>query len=191
MPAERVLCVNRAVAAQFLFLFGSDWCLGSQQMNTHNEIISEQRFICSREELLSKVIIFIHVPIGFAYVWFRIFIAVFMNELGFLIILSFNVLVTASGKLLFNAESPAQCSGNIEGQDRGRGRGEQREGQEGGHICIRIADKDSGLIPMSGRSPGEGNGNPLQYSCLENPMDGGARQAMVHGVKKSQTRLSN
>ena len=37
---------------------------------------------------------------------------------------------------------------------------------------------------------GEGNGNPLQYSCLENPMDGGAWQAAVHGVAKSQTRLS-
>ena len=41
---------------------------------------------------------------------------------------------------------------------------------------------DLGLIPGSGRSPGEGNGNPLQYSCLENPMDGGAWQATVHGV---------
>ena len=50
---------------------------------------------------------------------------------------------------------------------------------------------DLGLIPRSSRSPGEGNGNPLQYSCLENPMDGGAWQAMVHGVKKSQTQLSN
>ena len=38
---------------------------------------------------------------------------------------------------------------------------------------------------------GEGNGTPLQYSCLENPMDGGARWAAVHGVAKSQTRLSN
>ena len=38
---------------------------------------------------------------------------------------------------------------------------------------------------------GEGNGTPLQYSCLENPMDGGARQAAVHGVAKSWTRLSN
>ena len=38
---------------------------------------------------------------------------------------------------------------------------------------------------------GEGNGTPLQYSCLENPMDGGARWATVHGVEKSQTRLSN
>ena len=44
---------------------------------------------------------------------------------------------------------------------------------------------DSGLIPGSGRSPGEGNGNPLQYFCLENPMDGGAWQATVHGVAKS------
>ena len=41
---------------------------------------------------------------------------------------------------------------------------------------------DLGLIPGSGRSPGEGNGNPLQYSCLENSMDRGARQARVHGV---------
>ena len=44
-----------------------------------------------------------------------------------------------------------------------------------------------GSIPGSGRSPGEGNGNPLQYSCLENPMDAGAWWATVHGVTKSQT----
>ena len=43
---------------------------------------------------------------------------------------------------------------------------------------------DMGLIPGSGRSPGEGNGNPLQYSCLENPMDRGAWWATVHGVTK-------
>ena len=42
-----------------------------------------------------------------------------------------------------------------------------------------------------GRSPGEGNGNPLQYSCLENFMDGGAWWATVHGVAKSRTRLSD
>ena len=48
-----------------------------------------------------------------------------------------------------------------------------------------------GWIPGSGRSPGEGNGNPLQYSYLENPLDRGAWQATVHGVAKSQTRLSN
>ena len=46
---------------------------------------------------------------------------------------------------------------------------------------------DPGLIPGSGRSPGEGNGNPLQYSCLENPMDRGAWQATVHGVTNSWT----
>ena len=50
---------------------------------------------------------------------------------------------------------------------------------------------DLGSIPGSGRSPGEGNGNPLQYSCLENPMDGGAWWATVHGVAKSRTRLSD
>ena len=47
--------------------------------------------------------------------------------------------------------------------------------------------KDVGLIPGLGRSPGEGNGNPLQYSCLENPTDRGAWQATVHRVAKSQT----
>ena len=46
---------------------------------------------------------------------------------------------------------------------------------------------DLGSIPGLGRSPGEGNGNPLQYSCLENPMDGGSWWAAVHGVAKSQT----
>ena len=46
---------------------------------------------------------------------------------------------------------------------------------------------DPGSIPGSRRSPGEGNGNPLQYSCLKNPMDGGVWQATVHEVAKSQT----
>ena len=46
---------------------------------------------------------------------------------------------------------------------------------------------DLGSIPGSGRSPGEGNGNPLQYSCLENPMDRGAWLATVHGVAESDT----
>ena len=50
---------------------------------------------------------------------------------------------------------------------------------------------DLGSIPGSGRSPGEGNGNPLQYYCLENPMDRGAWWATVHGVAKSWTRLSD
>ena len=52
-------------------------------------------------------------------------------------------------------------------------------------------DLDSGLIPGSGRSPGEGNGSSLQYSCLENPKDRGAWRATVHGVIKSWTQLSD
>ena len=48
---------------------------------------------------------------------------------------------------------------------------------------------DLGSIPGSGRSPGEGNGYPLQYFCLENPMDRVAWQATVHGVTKSRTQL--
>ena len=47
--------------------------------------------------------------------------------------------------------------------------------------------RDVGTIPELGRSPGEGHGNPLQYSCLENPMDRGVWWATVHGVAKSQT----
>ena len=50
---------------------------------------------------------------------------------------------------------------------------------------------DPGSLPGSGRSPGEGNGNPLQDSCLENPMDRGALWATVHGVTKGQTQLSD
>ena len=50
---------------------------------------------------------------------------------------------------------------------------------------------DAGSIPGLERSPGEGNGYPLQYSCLENSMDRGAWQPTVHGVEKSQTQLSD
>ena len=50
--------------------------------------------------------------------------------------------------------------------------------------------RDMGLISGSGRSPEGGNGNPIQYTCLENPMDGGAWWGTVHGVTKSQTWLS-
>ena len=50
-----------------------------------------------------------------------------------------------------------------------------------GKECICNAG-DLGLIPVSGRFPGEGNGNPLQYSCLENPLDRGAWWATIHGV---------
>ena len=50
---------------------------------------------------------------------------------------------------------------------------------------------DADSIPGSGISPGEGNGNPLQYSCLENPMDRGGWWVTIHGVTKSQTQLSS
>ena len=50
---------------------------------------------------------------------------------------------------------------------------------------------DLGFIPGLGRSPGEGNGNPVYYSCLENPMDGEAWWATVQGVAKSWTQLSD
>ena len=48
---------------------------------------------------------------------------------------------------------------------------------------------DSDSIPGSGGPPGEGNGNPLQYSCLENPMDRGAGRARVHGVTEGSSRI--
>ena len=47
--------------------------------------------------------------------------------------------------------------------------------------------KDVGSIPELGRSPGEGHGNPLQYSCLENPMDRGAWKAIIHMIEESDT----
>ena len=53
-----------------------------------------------------------------------------------------------------------------------------------------VATGDMDLIPGSGRSPPGGCGNPLQYSCLKNPIDRGAWWATVHGVTKSQTQLS-
>ena len=56
-----------------------------------------------------------------------------------------------------------------------------------GAVCGTVGDLD--LIPGSGRSPGAGHGDPLQYSCLENPMDRGAWWATVHGVTQSQTQL--
>ena len=63
-------------------------------------------------------------------------------------------------------------------------------GPSGKNPLANIGDvRDVGSIPGSGRSPGEGCGNPLQYSCLENPMDRGAWQTMVHRVAKSWTQL--
>ena len=58
-------------------------------------------------------------------------------------------------------------------------------GSDGKDIACNTGDP--GSIPGSGRFPKEGNGNPLQYSCLENPMDRGAWQATVHGVAESDT----
>ena len=57
------------------------------------------------------------------------------------------------------------------------------------HLLANARAVDS--IPDLGRSPGEGNGNPLQYSCLGNPIDRGNWQATVHRVAKSQTQLSS
>jgi len=68
-------------------------------------------------------------------------------------------------------------------------------GGANGRVCLQCGrprlDPWVGKIPGLGRSPGEGNGNPLQYPCLENSMDWEAWQATVHGVTKSWTRLSN
>ena len=57
--------------------------------------------------------------------------------------------------------------------------------------CNTGGTEDTGAILRSGKSSGGGNGNPLQYSCLENSMAKGAQQATVHGFAKSQTRLSD
>ena len=62
-------------------------------------------------------------------------------------------------------------------------------GSDGKSVCLQC--ERPGFDPWVRKIPGEGNGNPLQYSCLENPMDGGAWQATVHGVTKSWIRLSN
>ena len=72
---------------------------------------------------------------------------------------------------------------------------EEEEGLPGGDggqkpTCQRRRVKRRELDPWVGRSPGGGHGNWLQYSCLENPMDGGAWWAAAHGVAESQTRLS-
>ena len=63
------------------------------------------------------------------------------------------------------------------------------DGSDGKESACNVGDL--GLIHGLGRSPGEGNGTPLQYSCLENPTDGGAWRATVHEVSKGWTRLSD
>ena len=70
-----------------------------------------------------------------------------------------------------------------------RGERKSRGGSDG--KASACSEGDPGSIPGLGGSPGERNGNPLQYSCLENPMEGGAWWATAHGVKKSRTRLSD
>ena len=67
----------------------------------------------------------------------------------------------------------------------------RRSSQPRNQTWVSCSAGDPGSIPGSGRSSGEGNSNPVQYSCLENPMDGGAWCATVHRVAKSQTRLSD
>ena len=62
-------------------------------------------------------------------------------------------------------------------------------GSDGKESACNVGDP--GSIPVLERSSGEGSGNPLQYPCLENPMDRGAWRATRHGVAKSQTRLSD
>ena len=71
----------------------------------------------------------------------------------------------------------------------GREEAGQRQGSMVGGGVASVDREDVGLITGSGRVPGEGNGSPLQYSCLRNPMDRGACRARVHGVTKSQTQL--
>ena len=56
---------------------------------------------------------------------------------------------------------------------------------------MQVDLRDAGSVPGLGRSPGGGHGSPLQYSCLENPIDRGAWQAAVHKVAQSWTRLSD
>ena len=70
-----------------------------------------------------------------------------------------------------------------------RGDGEHPGSSDGKESACNAGDW--GSIPGLARSPGEGNHNPLQYSCLENPMDRGAWQAIVHGVAKNRTQLSD
>ena len=84
-----------------------------------------------------------------------------------------NIITFSEMSCLFFSESPSRCSGF-------RGGSDSKE--------LACSAGDLGLIPRSGRFPGEGNGFSLQYSCLENFMDRGVWWATVHGVTKSWTR---
>ena len=67
----------------------------------------------------------------------------------------------------------------------------ERDLESDSFVGTTFSARDMGLIPGSGRAPGGGHGNPLQYSCFENPMDRRARWGIVHRVAKSWTQLSN
>ena len=96
----------------------------------------------------------------------------------------------ASFKIL--SKNFTNCSGElIWGGSSTDWQQKQEEPFSGGLKNPPASAGDLGLIPGSGRSPGEGHGNPLQHSCLGNPMDRGAWWAKVHGVAQSQIRLSN
>ena len=84
-----------------------------------------------------------------------------------------------------NSSSTYICGVSVDKMQRGSGFPGGSVGKES--TCNAGDAGDMGLLPGSGRSPGGGHGNPLQYSCLENPIDRGAWWATVHGVLKSQT----
>ena len=90
-------------------------------------------------------------------------------------------LVLLAGKLVFSKGSGEVCSIQLYGNANGLPRVAQYPPANAGDAG------DGGSVSGMGRSPGEGNGNPLQYSCLENPMDRGAWWAIVPGVAKSRT----
>ena len=75
---------------------------------------------------------------------------------------------------------------NAKDLDRDTLDGDSPDGPSGKRTCLPMQETDGGSVPGSGRSPGGGLGNPLQYSCLENPMERGAWWATVHEGAKSQ-----
>ena len=107
----------------------------------------------------------------------------------------------SAGFFVWGVDKVGRRSGGImeEGPSQEGGFSSNREEKQAPQVALVVRHmpdnagdtRDVGSIPGSGRSPGEGNGNPLQYPCLENPMDRGAWRATVHGVAKSRTRLSN
>ena len=99
----------------------------------------------------------------------------------------------ADGNLLYTTGKSAWCCDDLDGGiGVWVGRRSKREEFYGSNSKESACSAgDLGLVPGLGRFPGEGNGHPLQYSCLENSMDKGAWWATVNGVTKSQTQLSN